>query len=661
MFKVRGLILSFICVLSLPGFVSGAKQQPSAGLSRQMKRLHEYERLQRVLEESNPKLCEQFVLLSEKVMARAKLAAQDKKAIQAFLKKVASDQNVNQRDKKSITQFLRPGLSTGAQVGIGVGSAAAVVAALAGLAIAARKGVSLGIKSALSGFTPLPTGGASLVGAGAAADRGTGAGAGLGEDGPVGADGLPVMPVLPSSIAVEQRSGDPAAALVSGAGRMSATGDRVSPVIGATPGVDIGAAVVGVHAGAADEHRLAGDGGLPVMPVLPSSIAVEQRSGDPAAALGVDIGTAVVGVPAGAADEGRLARAGLGEDGPAGAGGPSVMSELPSSIAVEQRSGDPAAALGMDIGAAVDGVHAGAADEGRLAGAGLGAEVVALDKRQRFIKMLLEFRRELQKLTINPTQINQPDPYNPGEVISDFYREMAVCLGGYTGTFKSLKDQVFEDYLKSCGYKVESMVGARGGVGNLALICQKGPAVVCIKVVRTPETSTLMAHRIAKLLPIVYSEYRRRIVTKARETGEAEENNFIHVEPAYSYLVKLNCGKYVQLQERVVALSNQYRFGRLSKILTPDVIDQLILVESLIGTYDMHANNVGLVSLPDGTQVIKLFDLERIGYPCRSSDQKRVPSAKEYFISTILSQYKKTYNSSHIDEIQKQYQRAEKD
>jgi|GEM_PF-6659823 len=231
MFKVRGLILSFICVLSLPGFVSGAKQQPSAGLSRQMKRLHEYERLQRVLEESNPKLCEQFVLLSEKVMARAKLAAQDKKAIQAFLKKVASDQNVNQRDKKSITQFLRPGLSTGAQVGIGVGSAAAVIAALA--VLVARYGK----------LSMLPDDFSSRF---------------RHEDGPARAGGLPVIPVSP--LAVEEGSGGAGAALGNGAGRMSATGDRVSPVIGATPGAGIGAVVVGVHAGAADEDRLAGAG-----------------------------------------------------------------------------------------------------------------------------------------------------------------------------------------------------------------------------------------------------------------------------------------------------------------------------------------------------------------------------------------------------------------
>jgi hypothetical protein len=128
MFKVRGLILSFICVLCVPGFVSAVEQQQSAGLSRQMKRLHEYERLQRVLEESNPKLCEQFVPLSEKSMTRAKLAAQDKKAIGAFLDKVEADLNLNQQDKKAIAQFLRSGLSTGAKVGIGLGSAAAVIA-----------------------------------------------------------------------------------------------------------------------------------------------------------------------------------------------------------------------------------------------------------------------------------------------------------------------------------------------------------------------------------------------------------------------------------------------------------------------------------------------------------------------------------------------------
>ena len=525
MFKVRGLILSFICVLSLPGFVSGAKQQPSAGLSRQMKRLHEYERLQRVLEESNPKLCEQFVLLSEKVMARAKLAAQDKKAIQAFLKKVASDQNVNQRDKKSITQFLRPGLSTGAQVGIGVGSAAAVVAALAGLAIAARKGVSLGIKSALSGFTPLPTGGASLVGAGAAADRGTGAGAGLGEDGPVGADGLPVMPVLPSSI------------------------------------------------------------------------AVEQRSGDPAAALGVDIGAAVVGV-----------------------------------------------------------VSSGSAG----AGAGLGAGVVALDKRQRFIKMLLEFRRELQKLTINPTQINQPDPYNPGEVISDFYREMAAFLVRYAGSFESLKRTSFQDYLTSCGYTVNVETGGCGYFRNLALICKKDAKGLCVKIVGTPVTSTLMAHRVANFLPGVYSDYRRRIATNARGAGATEQNSFIPVEPAYSYLVKLQCGEYVQLQESVTAGRGFYKRVPLLDILTPDVIDQLILVESLIATYDMHADNVGYVYRPDGTAVVKLFDLERIGYLGEVTDKQRAPSAKKYFIRLILGQYKNNRNRDHIDAIQARYPRVGK-
>jgi hypothetical protein len=344
MFKVRGLILSFICVLCVPGFVSAVEQQQSAGLSRQMKRLHEYERLQRVLEESNPDLLQQFVPLSEKSMTRAKLAAQDKKAIGAFLDKVEADLNLNQQDKKAIAQFLKSGLSTGAKVGIGLGSAAAVIAALAGLAIAARNGVSFGIKSALAGFTPLPTGGASWVGAG----------------------------------------------VDTGAGRMPTAGDRVSPVIGATLGTEDSVSA----RTAADGGGLAGAGGVIARAgrgrsssltnnILGGKSAMKGRASSVDNMLPVSPATGVPSGPrvaAGADDDGS-AGARLDEGGLARAGGSLVAPAAPSATVfargdIEAGAGAAAGVVGGAATGAEDSVGEvsvparAAADEGGFAGAG---------------------------------------------------------------------------------------------------------------------------------------------------------------------------------------------------------------------------------------------------------------------------------------------------
>ncbi|MEI7580395.1 MAG: hypothetical protein WCJ17_01215, partial [bacterium] len=295
MFKVRGLILSFICVLCVPGFVSAVKQQQSAGLSRQMKRLHEYERLQRVLEESNPKLCEQFVRLSEKAMTRAKRTTQDKKAMRVFLKTVATDQNVNQQDKKAIAQFLRSGLSTGAHVGIGVGSAAAVIAALA--VLAARYGKLSVLPDDFSlGFGP-KGGSAGVIGAGDNLTRSLDCvvpvGAAAGADRGLEADGV-------RALASRGRSSSLTNNILGGKsamrGRTSSVDNMlpVSPAAGVLSGPRVAAGAdeggpAGAGAGAGlDEGSLAGAGG-PLVPSAAPSATVVVR-GDIEAGAGAAAG-----------------------------------------------------------------------------------------------------------------------------------------------------------------------------------------------------------------------------------------------------------------------------------------------------------------------------------------------------------------------------------
>jgi len=116
---------------------------------KKLQQHQESERLIAVLEEQSPELQKPFIENAGKILLGLKLKAADKKAIQVFLKKVATDADLLPADKKAIDRFFKRGLSTGAKIGIGVGSAAAMTALIAMAIVAARSGISRGMSGAL--------------------------------------------------------------------------------------------------------------------------------------------------------------------------------------------------------------------------------------------------------------------------------------------------------------------------------------------------------------------------------------------------------------------------------------------------------------------------------------------------------------------------------
>jgi hypothetical protein len=311
------------------------------------------------------------------------------------------------------------------------------------------------------------------------------------------------------------------------------------------------------------------------------------------------------------------------------------------------------------------------------AGAGSGASAIAQieqNGKQKVFKALNYWRsksiqdalllKDLNKLIIDPSLIEQPDPYNEGSNIPASYVTLAACLKEYSGSVHSGDYEGLKRYLERRGYAVESKMARRGPtMGNIALVCTKASLEpVVIKLVKNPIQSTLMAYRVARLLPCEYEKYLQRktdfsghsVNSALRDARRA----FIPVEPAHTYMVQVGSGGWVQLQESVIAGTNLYKLPRLNPYLTSEVIDQLIITESLVGTYDLNADNIGIIDRND-RKVIKLFDLERI----RPSGGQKI-SPKRYFLKTVVDQYKDLTNvecerNSYIERLEAWVERSE--
>ena len=187
--------VTFFCNASEP-FVSSEMLHKAAKEDKKKLQQKGFKRLIAVLEEQSPELQKPFIENAGKILLGLKLKAADKKAIQVFLKKVATDADLLPADKKAIDRFFKRGLSTGAKIGIGVGSAAAMTALIAMAVVAARSGISRGMSSAPKAFSGAENGGsangipvppADLVARAGVGDAGAGSG-GVGFGDGAGAD-----------------------------------------------------------------------------------------------------------------------------------------------------------------------------------------------------------------------------------------------------------------------------------------------------------------------------------------------------------------------------------------------------------------------------------------------------------------------------------------
>ena len=239
---------------------------------------------------------------------------------------------------------------------------------------------------------------------------------------------------------------------------------------------------------------------------------------------------------------------------------------------------------------------------------------------------------ELDALTIKPTEDQQPDLYCSGCSIEPRFKEAAEVVA--TLELKSLyqpqMSELIQAVFKEKGYKVEQK---KSGLGkNLVVQCIKMNAgqkdlsqSFCLKLAGNPETRIRMSYRLAQHLPYNYEKHRCRLNKKYEDKGfylrGAHEKGFIPVESVKSYGVKSKDGVLLEIQECVVVMPDLFRIRK--KEHTKEVLEQLVVTEKLLRTYDLNFNNIGLS--PD-YKVVKLFDLEH------QTQNQGIPDPEHYFL-----------------------------
>ncbi len=230
------------------------------------------------------------------------------------------------------------------------------------------------------------------------------------------------------------------------------------------------------------------------------------------------------------------------------------------------------------------------------------------------------FAAEMDALTVKPGIEAQPDVYEPGVPIDDRFKEAADIISQCDLLGK--EDRVICDMLKpfftARGYEVDTVVSGLGQ--NVVLYCTKNlPSRLfdlahsfCLKFAHNAATRIRMSYRLSKHLSGNYETHRKRLNAKAAKDGKsfylrgADEEGFISVMPVKSYGIAAKDGRLIEAQELVFGRQNLIQFrGRYAK--TKEVIEQLIVADKLLRTYDLHCNNVGFDQY---STVVKLFDLE---------------------------------------------------
>jgi len=245
-------------------------------------------------------------------------------------------------------------------------------------------------------------------------------------------------------------------------------------------------------------------------------------------------------------------------------------------------------------------------------------------KRARLAVLALlstsHFAAEMDALTVKPEVEAQPDVYEPGVAIDARFKEAADIISrcDLLGTEDRVICDMLKPFFTARGYKVDTVVSGLGT--NVVLYCTKNlPSRLfdlahsfCLKFAHNAATRIRMSYRLSKHLSENYETHRKRLNAKATKDGKsfylrgAHEEGFIPVMPVKSYAITAKDGRLIEAQELVFGRNNMIRSrGKYAK--TKEVIEQLIVADKLLRTYDLHSNNVGFDQY---STVVKLFDLE---------------------------------------------------
>jgi hypothetical protein len=342
----------------------------------------------------------------------------------------------------------------------------------------------------------------------------------------------------------------------------------------------------------------------------------------------------------------------------AGAGGgtltPSESSHLGGSKMAEVESPHTPAGQAVDIWGDA---RTSAAMAGAGSGAGSGAAPVesltrALQRTRVRLAVLAwlstsHFAAEMDALTVKPGVEAQPDVYEPGFAIDARFKEAADIINRHdlNGKDASVICRILEPFFTARGYKVDTVFSSLGQ--NDVLYCTKAlPSneqvddlanSFCLKFAHNVATRIRMSYRLSKHLSDNYESDRKRLNARAIRDGQgfylrgAHEKGFIPVMPVKSYGIRARDGRLIEAQELVFARAGMIKYrGKYAK--TKEVIEQLIVADRLLRTYDLHCGNVGF---DQGNTVVKLFDLE-------NRDPLGMPDPAHHFLTRLANDFTST-------------------